>query len=122
MRFLILGLLVACSSASYQTVKMTNRSPRAIESIYVYSVGASNHGASRGTLAPGAAIDVKVKEGNVEVLAVSAEEQREDGQREKKQASQVLELRSPTELIFHDSTQAITERPGTIGVAFRVMP
>jgi hypothetical protein len=122
MRFLVIGLLVACSSASYQTVTMTNRSPRAIESIYVYSVGASNHGASRGKLPPGGAIDVKVKEGNVEVLAVAAEEKLEDGKRERKQASQVLELRSPTQLIFHDSTQAIAEQPGTIGVVFRVMP
>ncbi len=122
MRFLALALLVACSPASYQTVKMTNRSPRAIEAIYVYPVGATNQGSSRGTLAPGAALDVKVKEGNVEVRAVSAEETLESGQRENKQATQTLELRAPTELIFHDSTQAITQRPGTVGVAFRVMP
>jgi hypothetical protein len=113
---------VACSSASYQTVKMTNRSPRAIEAIYVYPAGATSQGASRGTLAPGATIDVKVKEGNVEVLAISAMEKLDSGLREKKQASQTLELRAPTELIFHDSTQPIVDRPGTIGVAFRVMP
>jgi hypothetical protein len=122
MRFLALALLVACSSTSYQTVTMTNRSPRAIESIYVYRAGAANHGASRGSLAPGATLGVRVQEGNIEVLAIGATEQLESGLREKKQASQVLELRAPTELIFHDATQPIVDRPGTIGVAFRVTP
>ena len=121
MRCLVLCFLFACSSASHQ-VKLVNRSPRAITAIYVYPVGASNHGASRGSLATGATLDLNVKEGNVEVLAVGAEEQLENNQRETKQASQVLELRSPTELIFHDSTTPIVERPGTIGVVFRVMP
>ena len=122
LRVLVLGLLVACSSASYQTVKMVNRTPRAIESIYVYPVGAANHGASRGNLAPGATVDVRVQEGNVEVLAVAAEEHLEGGQRERKQATQILELRTPVELVSHDSNQNILERPGTIGVVFRVLP
>jgi hypothetical protein len=120
-RFLVLGLLVACSSPSH-TVKMTNRTPRVIESIYVYSAGATNHGASRGKLAPGAALETKVKEGNVEVLAVAAEETLANGQRERKQATQVLELRAPTELIFHDSTQPITTNARSIGVVFRIVP
>ena len=122
MRILALAVLAACSSASYQTVTMVNRSPRAIESIYVYPAGATNQGASRGSLAPGATLGVKVKEGNVEVRAVSATETLDSGLRETKQATQTLELRAPTELIFHDSTQPIVDRPGTVGVVFRVMP
>lgn len=122
LRLLALSVLVACSSAAYQPVKLVNRTPRAIESIYVYPVGSANQGASRGALAPGASLDVKVKEGNVEVRAVAAEEQLDGGVRERKEATQVLELKAPTELVFHDSTQAIAERPGTIGVVFRVMP
>jgi len=122
MRCLVLCLLVACSSAASHSVKLTNRTPRAIEAIYVYPAGSSNHGASKGKLAPNAAMSIKIKEGNVDVLAVAAEEQLENGQRERKQATQTLELRSALELIFHDSTTTILEQPGTIGVVFRVMP
>lgn len=122
LRALVLVLCVACSSARYQTVKLTNQTPRAIESIFVFPAGATNHGASRGKLAPGAALDVQIKEGNVEVLAVSAEEQLENGQRERKQATQTLELRGPLSLVFRDSTQTTAERPGTVHVVFRVAP
>lgn len=122
MRCLILCLLVACSSAASHSVKLTNRTPRAIEAIYVYPAGSSNHGSSKGALAPGAAMSVSIKEGNVDVLAVAAEEQLANGQRERKQATQTLELRGPLELIFHDSTTTIVEQAGTIGVVFRVVP
>ena len=120
MRSLILVLLVACSSTKAHTIKMTNRTPRMIEQIFVYPVGAKNPGASRGKLAPNATTAIDVKEGNVEVRAVAAEEQLENNQRERKEATQILELRSPTELVFHDSTQSAP--PGSIGVVFRVMP
>ena len=120
MRSLVLVLLVACSSTKAHTIKMTNRTPRMIEQIFVYPVGAKSPGASRGKLAPNATTAIDVKEGNVEVRAVAAEEQLENNQRERKEATQILELRSPTELVFHDSTQSAP--PGSIGVVFRVMP
>ena len=122
MRFLALALLVACGSPAYQTLKLTNRTPRGIEAVYVYPAGATSQGSSRGRLAPGATLDLKVREGNVEVRAVAAMEKIDSGMRERKEASQTVELRGPTELIFHDSTQTILDRPGTIGVAFRVVP
>jgi hypothetical protein len=122
MRFLVLLFLVACGGASYQTIKMTNRSPHAIASIYIYPAGSQNHGSSRGALAPNASIEVKVKSGNVDVLAVTVKEEIADGKRESKEAQQTLELREPIELIFHDSTQAITTTANTIGVMFRVIP
>ena len=96
-----LHLLVGCS-ASYQTITLRNRSPRAIEALYVYPVGAADHGASRGALARDATLALKVKTGNVEVLAVGAKERVDDGQSETKTASQVVELRGPVELVFHD--------------------
>ncbi len=117
---MILAVLVACSP-SYQTIHLVNRTPRAIEAVYIYPTGAANHGTSRGALAPNAAIDVKVKQGNVDVLAIGAKEKIDAVQSERKEATQTLELRGPLELVFHDSNQRIVEKPGTIGVVFRVI-
>jgi len=119
-RFLLL-LLTACGGASYQTVHIVNQSPRAIEAVYIYPSGSQNRGASRGTLAPNSAIDVKVKAGNVDVLAVGAKEKVNERESERKEASQTLELRAPTELVFHDSNQPVATKPGSIDVVFRVI-
>ena len=75
----------------------------------VHPVGASQ-GASRGALAPNASMQLKVKEGNVEVIAIGAKERVNDKESEVKSASQVVELKAPVELVFHDSTQSIVER------------
>ena len=121
MRCLVLLLLVACSSATH-AVRIVNVTPRAIAAVYVYPVGAKDPGASKGSLAPNATLDVRVKEGNVEVRAVAVEETLENGQRENKEATQVLELKAPAEVVFHDSTQKVVEQPGKVYAAFRVLP
>jgi hypothetical protein len=124
-RFFAIGLLaLAACSASYQTIKLVNRSPRPIEEIYIFPTGAANHGASRGKLAPNAATEVQVKTGNVDVLAIAAKERVDDKQSETKTATQTIELRGPLELVFHDSDQRPPElaRKGTLGVTFRVIP
>ena len=121
MRYLVLLFLVACYPPKFQTITMVNRTPRVIESVYVYPVGAQSQGASRGRIAPNGSLEVKTKEGNVEVRAVAAEE-RVGNQRERKEATQILELKQHADIVFHDSTQTVAEKPGTIGVVFRILP
>lgn len=105
-------------------VQIVNKSPRPITEVYVFPTGNANHGASKGTIAPEAKLVVKVKAGNVDVLAVSQRVKIDDKQSEVRTASQTLELKSPTVLVFHDSTQTVPglDRPGTIGVEFQVPP
>lgn len=121
MRALVLLLLVACSAATHP-VKIVNVTPRAIAAVYVYPVGAASQGASRGTLAPSSTMEINVREGNVEVRAVAAVEALDNGQRETKEATQVLEVKAPTEVVFHDSTQPVVEQPGKVYAVFRVLP
>jgi hypothetical protein len=113
--------LAACS-ATYHPIKLVNRTDRAIEAIYIFPTGAADHGASRGALAPDAATTVRVKAGNVDVLAVSAKVKIDDRVDETRTATQTIELVRPLELVFHDSSKVPPgiDRPGTIGVAFRV--
>ena len=120
-RYLVLLVLVACYPPKFQTITMMNRTPRAIEAVYVYPVGAQSQGASRGRIAPNGTLEVKTKQGNVEVRAVSAEE-KVGNQRERKEATQVLELQTHADIVFHDSTQNVAEKPGAIGVVFRILP
>ncbi|MEO8705729.1 MAG: hypothetical protein ABI867_37200 [Kofleriaceae bacterium] len=117
---LCLVALVACSS-TYHAVKLVNRTDRTIEAIYIFPTGAADHGSSRGSLAPNATSTVKVKAGNVDVLAVSAKIKIDDRVNETRTATQTLELKKPLELVFHDSTQTPPglERPDTVGVTFR---
>ena len=105
-------------------VQLVNKSPRPITEVYVYPMGASDRGASKGTIAPEAKLVVKVKAGNVDFLAVSQRVKVDDKQSEVRTASQTLELKSPTVLVFHDSTQTVPglDKPGTIGVQFQVPP
>ena len=116
--------LAGCGGAAMHEVQIVNKSPRPITEVYVFPTGAANHGASKGTIAPEAKMVVKVKAGNVDILAVSQRVKVDDKQSEVRTASQTLELKSPTVLVFHDSTQSVPglDKPGTIGVEFQVPP
>ncbi len=121
MRFLVLVFLVGCYPPKFQTITMANQTPRVIEAVYVYPVGAKSQGASRGKIAPNGTLEVKTKQGNVEIRAVSAEE-RVGNEREKKEATQVLELTKHADVVFHDSNQKVVVKPGAIDVVFTILP
>ena len=77
------------------------------------------------SLAPGAATTVKLKEGNFELVAVSARRRIDAKFSETPQATAQLELRedlasTPRKLIFHDASQTPmgVDQPGTLGVTF----
>lgn len=115
--------LVGCG-AKQQTLSLVNKTPRKITEIYVYRIGASDHGASRGALAPNAQMTLKLPVGHLEVRAISERIQLDDHQGETREASTAVQLKkSPVELVFHDSNQPPPpDRPNTIGVVFRVPP
>lgn len=115
-------VLAACGGAPMQTVQIRNASPRPITELYVYPVGSANHGTSRGSLAPDASTEIKVKQGNVEVLAVSSKLQVDEHTRDQPSASGALELTRPAQVIFYDQGQAPAglDRPGVFGFAFVV--
>ncbi|CAN5896242.1 hypothetical protein BH11MYX3_BH11MYX3_33090 [soil metagenome] len=121
---MLLALASGCGGASYQQVQLVNKTPRPISEVYIFPTGSANHGASRGTLAPDASLAVKVKSGNVDVLAISAKVRVNDTETETRTATQTLELKKPVSLVFHDSTQTLPglDQPGTIGVVFQVAP
>lgn len=116
--------LAGCGGAAMHEVQIVNKSPRPITEVYVFPTGNADHGPSKGTIAPEAKLVVKVKAGNVDILAVSQRVKVDDKQSEVRTASQTLELKSPTVLVFHDSTQTVPglDKPGTIGVQFQVPP
>ncbi len=116
--------VAACGGASMQTVQLVNRTPRAIAEVYLYPAGAPEHGASRGSIAPGATMAVKVKGGNVEILAVSAKVKVDAHTRETRQASSTIELNRPLSVVFHDSEQSPPDlaNKDVIGVAFHTPP
>jgi hypothetical protein len=116
-----LALITACGGASLQTVSIRNATSRPIEELYVYPTGGAR-GTSRGALAPSASTQVKIKAGHVSVTAVSAKLKVDEHTRDQPTASQELELKSPTEVVFYDDGHAPPgiERPGTIGVAFQI--
>jgi hypothetical protein len=120
-RFLVLALLAGCYPPKFQTITMTNQTPRVIEAVYVYPVGARSQGASRGKIAPAGTLEVKTKQGNVEVRAVAAEE-RVGNERENKEATQVLELTKHADIVFPDSNQHVAMKPGAVGVVFTILP
>jgi hypothetical protein len=119
--FLVAIVTSACGP-TYQTVSLINRTDRAIEQIYIYPAGSANKGSSRATLAPNAKTQVSVAQGNVEVYAVSAKVRVDETTSDTRTASQMLELKGPLELVFHDSTQtpAGIDKPGTRAIVFRV--
>ena len=117
---LVFLVLAACGGAPLQTVQIMNRSPRPITELYVYPAGAANHGTSRGTVAPNGSTEVKVKQGNVEVLAVSSKLQVDEHTRDQPSASGTLELKGPAQVIFYDEDAKPPglDRPGVFGFAF----
>jgi len=115
-------LLVGCSS-TYHTIRLVNRSDRAIEQVFIYPTGSKDHGASRATLAPNASADVKMKAGNVDVEAVSAKVRIDEKTKERRTASGTIELKGPAEVIFHDSNQPPppeVRKPNAHAITFRV--
>ena len=102
-----------------QTVKLTNGSPRPIEALYVYPLGAPDHGASRGTLAPSASMSVQMKTGNIEVQAISALIVIDPHTRDKRTSSTAVELTGPKEVVFFDAEQKPVLPASAIGVPFQ---
>ena len=113
-------VLAACGGAQLQTLQIVNKSARPIDQLYVYPAGAANHGTSRGSVAPNGQTEVKVKPGNVEVLAVSSKLQVDEHTRDQPSASGELELHGPSQVIFYDegSKPPGLDRPGVFGFAF----
>jgi len=122
MRAALLLFVVACGGPSTHPVTLVNQTPRTIAEVFVYPPGAANHGASRGSLAPGASLVIKVRGGNVEFLAISEKVKVTQTESETKQASSTIQLVKPVQLIFHDSDQPAPafENKTQIGVTFRV--
>jgi hypothetical protein len=119
MRATLLALaLAACGGPALQSVKLTNGTPRAIAEVFVYPLGAANHGTSRGSLAPNATLLVHVPGGNVEVEAVSATIELDNHQREHRRASSAIELTGPAEVVFFDQGAKPALPPKAIGVEF----
>lgn len=116
-----LALITACGGASLQTVSIRNATSRPIEELYVYPTGGAR-GTSRGALAPSESTQVKIKAGHVSVMAVSAKLKVDEHTRDQPSASQELELKSPTEVVFYDDGNAPPgiEQKGVIGVAFQI--
>jgi len=113
-------VLAACGGAPLQTIQIVNRSSRPIQELYVYPVGSANHGTSRGSVAPNGQTEVKVKQGNIEVMALSAKLQVDEHTRDQPSASGDVELRGPSQVIFYDEGAAPPglDRPGVFGFAF----
>jgi hypothetical protein len=111
---------VACGP-QMQTVSLVNHTNRKIVELYIYPNGSTEHGASRGTLAPNASMKLTVKAGKIEVLAVSEMIKHDDNTRETPTVSHGLELTQPLEVVFYDMGEkpAGLDRPGVIGAAFR---
>jgi hypothetical protein len=116
-RFLLI-LLAACAP-QLQTLELINRTPRAIEAVYIHAPGA-DRGASRAQLAPNAHASIQVPTGHVEVEAVSAKYQLDEHTRDRPTASEQLEVRGPSQVIFfdRDDRPADADRPDAFGVEF----
>jgi hypothetical protein len=116
----IAAFAAGCGSAAMHTIQLSNQTSRTIQAVYIYPLGAADHGASRTSLAPNAKAQVKVKAGNVEVLAVSEKVEIDEHTRDQPSASHAIELTGPVEVVFYDDKQKPMglERQGVIGVAF----
>jgi hypothetical protein len=119
---LVVVAVTACA-AKLQTVSLVNKTDRAIEAIYIYPLGASDHGASHGGLAPNATTQVAVKPGHVEVMALSAKVKIDEHTRDQPTASHGIELGGPIQVIFYDAASPPPgiDRPGVVGISF-VLP
>lgn len=113
-------VLAGCGGAPLQTVQIVNSSSRPIQELYVYPVGSANHGTSRGSVAPNGQTEVKVKQGNIEVMALSSKLQVDEHTRDQPSASGDVELKGPVKVIFYDDGAAPPglDRPGVFGFAF----
>lgn len=113
-------VLAACGGAPLQTVQIVNNSSRPIQELYVYPLGSTNHGTSRGSVAPNGQTEVKIKPGNIEVMALSSKLQVDEHTRDQPSASGDLELQGPVKVIFYDEGSAPPglDRPGVFGFAF----
>jgi hypothetical protein len=135
---IVLGLLfvVACGgkTGNYKTdyagpiaLQLVNQTSRPIEQIFIFPRGMQNRGTSWASLAPGAATTVKIKEGNFELVAISARRRIDATTTEVPEATSQLEMRedlasTPRKLIFHDDGQTPmgVDQPGTLGVTFMI--
>jgi hypothetical protein len=106
---LMIAFALAACSPTYHTIKLVNRTDRPIEKIYIFPTGATDHGTSRGSLAPDASVEVKVAAGNVDVLAVSAKVRVNTKESETRTASQTVELEGRASSC---STIPTSRRPG----------
>lgn len=122
MKTLAFLTLAACGGGATHQVTLVNQTPRTIAEVYLFPAGAANHGASRGSLAPNATLVLKIKGGNIEILAVAEKEKVNQTESETKQASSTIQLVKPVQLIFHDSDQPAPAfaNKDQIGVTFRV--
>ena len=122
MRWLLMLLAVGCAGHAQQTVTLVNRTPRAIEEVYIYPQGAADHGKSKAALQPNATATVQVPQGNIEVLGVSAKFQLDAHTRERPSANVDVELKAPAQVVFYDDGSAPAEvnRPGVFGVVFQM--
>jgi hypothetical protein len=118
---LVFIVLAACG-APMQTVQIKNASPRPITELYVYPAGSANHGASRGTVAPNGSTEVKVKQGNIEVLAVSSKLKVDEHTRDQPSATGTVELKGPVQVIFYDDGAAPPglNNPDVFGFPFKI--
>lgn len=119
MRSIIVALCLAGCAPQLQTLEIVNQTPRQIEAVYVYTPG-GERGASRGKLAPNEHTSVQVKPGAVEVDGVSEKYQLNEHTRDKPEASETLEIHSPSKVIFYDQGAAPPEvkQPGVFGAEF----
>ncbi|HEY5945686.1 MAG TPA: hypothetical protein VIV40_09355 [Kofleriaceae bacterium] len=109
------------------SIQLVNQTSRPIEQIFIFPRGETKRGTSWTSLSPGAATTVKLKEGNFELVAVSAKRRIDAKFSERPEATTQLELRedlasTPRKLIFHDDGQTPmgVDQPGTLGVAFMI--
>jgi hypothetical protein len=123
---MLVAPVAACGGPAMHNVQLVNKSPHKVAEIYVYAPGAANHGASRGTLAPGASTNVKLKAGNHEILVVSEKIYLNDKVRDVYQASSTIQLVRPLLMIIHDAdkTPPDLQNKDAIGITFqpRAMP
>jgi hypothetical protein len=121
----LVGLVVfaACGGGAMHNVMLVNKTPRTIESIFIFSPG-KDHGASKAKLAPNASTTLQLPAGNHEIYAVSEKIVHDDNTRETPEASLTIELRNPLELVFYDSNAVPggLDKPNTRGITFMIRP
>jgi hypothetical protein len=87
------------------TLTLVNGSPRPIEAIYIFPMGSQHRGTSWTSLAAGASSTVKIREGNFQLVAVSARRRIDTKFTEVPEATTMLEVRANQTLVFHDDGQ-----------------